>query len=46
MPWARDNIQKANRFPEHLEAIFQPNKEQGKDVLEYNAIQENVDVKL
>jgi hypothetical protein len=40
--WARNNEQKALRFSEHLENIFQPNTAENNEVLSDVVLQDSV----
>ena len=45
--WARNNEQKAQRFAEHQEHIFQPHGSQkGKEVITEEIVQENEEIEL
>jgi outer membrane receptor for ferric coprogen and ferric-rhodotorulic acid len=45
--WARNNEQKAQRFAEHLEHIFQPHGSQKeKEMITEETVQENEEIKL
>jgi hypothetical protein len=42
--WARNNEQKALRFAEHLENIFQPNIAENNEVLSDVVLQDSVEI--
>jgi hypothetical protein len=44
--WARNNEQKASRFAEHLENIFQPNTAENNEVLPYVIQQDSAEIPL
>jgi len=45
--WARNNEQKAQRFAEHLEQIFQPlGSQEEKAMITEDIVQENKEIKL
>jgi 16S rRNA C1402 N4-methylase RsmH len=45
--WARNNEQKAQRFAEHLEQIFQPlGSQEEKAMITKDIVQENEEIKL
>jgi hypothetical protein len=45
--WARNNEQKAQRFTDHLEQIFQPlGSQEEKEMITEDIVQENEEIKL